>query len=67
MVSTVLKVMGSALLSMLSKLATEKFFTWLILFICGILVKKTKTPHDDAFLAKVKLILEKESAKQRPE
>lgn len=65
MISTVLKVAGSALLSILSKLATEKFFIWLFLFAAQILVKKTSTPHDDAFLAKIKLILEKEDAKKK--
>ena len=62
---TILKTAGSALLSILSNLATEKFFVWLFFFAAQILVKKTSTPHDDTFLAKVKLLQEKENAKKQ--
>jgi len=53
MVATVLKLALSALISILTKAATKETFEWLILYVGEKAVKSTKTPHDDAFYAKI--------------
>lgn len=51
--------LGSALVSMASKLILNKdFFKWAILQCAEQLVKSTKTPHDDKWFAQIKLMLE---------
>lgn len=57
-------LVASALLSLLkgyvAKLATKEFAHYVFMQLAEALVKSTKTPHDDAFLAKIKEIIERE-------
>ena len=48
------KVLGSAALSLLTSLFTEKMMKWLIIWSLEKLVKKTKTQVDDELLKRCK-------------
>lgn len=48
------KAAATAALSLLARIATASFMEWLMLQAAEAVVKHTKTPHDDAFLAKLK-------------
>ncbi|MGB0943659.1 MAG: hypothetical protein ACPGUE_14710 [Marinomonas sp.] len=50
----------NVLKSILLKMASEKFLYWLLFWVGDIVVKSTKTPKDDEFLAKLKQITEED-------
>lgn len=49
-----LKALGSVLGKMIIAMASEKFVAWLLFWVGDIVVKSTKTTHDDKFLEKLK-------------
>ena len=58
MFTSVLKVVSSALGSMVMKLMTEEFFKWLFLWASEKAVKETKWKWDDELHEKVKKSVE---------
>jgi hypothetical protein len=44
----------AALKSIFVKVVSEKFFVWAFFWAGDMIVSSTKTPHDDAWLKKVK-------------
>lgn len=48
-----------AVLAMVGKIVTAEFIQFTILKMGEILVKRTDTPHDDEFLAKMKELLDR--------
>jgi hypothetical protein len=53
----VIEIIKSVLGSMLTKLLTEKFFKWAMMWGAKRLVESTKTLHDDVWYAKVEEII----------
>ena len=47
------------LVSIGTRLVTQTFLEWLMIWVAGVLVKKTDTPYDDELLAKIKIELGK--------
>ena len=58
LVSVFGKAATSFLIKMVMSLATERFIKWLFFYVGELIVKSTKTQHDDIFLAKIKEIYE---------
>lgn len=54
MLSVVLKGLLGAAVSILTKAASKEVMEWLLFYVADVIVKSTKTPHDDAFLAKLR-------------
>ena len=54
MLSVILKGLLSAAVSVLTKAASKDVMEWLLFYVADMIVKSTKTPHDDAFLEKIK-------------
>mgnify|MGYP001176918573 CR=1 FL=1 len=52
------KAFVSFFLKLVMSLATESFIEWLFFYVGELIVKSTKTQHDDIFLAKIKEIYE---------
>jgi len=59
MIAGILKVALGTVVSILTKAASKEVMEWLLFYVADIIVKSTKTPHDDAFLAKIKEANEK--------
>lgn len=53
-------MLASLLKSLIMPLVTEKAIRALVIFAAEIAVESTKTPHDDAFLEKIKELYEGE-------
>lgn len=51
-------VLLNVLKGILIKLATEKFLTWLFVWIAETIAESTKTKKDDEFVAKAKEIIQ---------
>lgn len=58
------KAASSFFLKMLTAMAGEVFIKWLFFYVADIIVKSTKTPHDDAFLEKAKAAYEEYEKKE---
>lgn len=54
MVASILKVALSTIIGVLTKAASKDVMEWLLFYVADKIVKSTKTPHDDAFLVKIK-------------
>ncbi|MGB7996575.1 hypothetical protein [Photobacterium halotolerans] len=54
MVSIILKSLLAVLTKMLVATASKDVIEWMLFHVIELIVKSTKTPHDDAFYAKVK-------------
>jgi len=54
MISVLLKALQSIVTKLLAALATEVLLEWTLFKVAELLVAKTKTPHDDEWLAKFK-------------
>lgn len=54
MYAILLKAGLAVLTKLAASLATEELLEWLFFKIVGDIVKRTDTPHDDEFYAKVK-------------
>ena len=54
MFAAVLKGTMSVLTKLFMSMASEKLIEWLLFYVAERVVKSTKTPHDDAFYAKIK-------------
>lgn len=39
---------------LLMSMATQEFLEWAFFYVAGLLVKRTDTPHDDAWLGQVR-------------
>lgn len=53
-----LSALGQFLIKMLTSLAGEAFMKWLFFYSAEVIVKQTDTPHDNAFLEKIKEVFE---------
>lgn len=54
MIATILKSALAVIVKVLTKAASKEVMEWLLFYVADIIVKSTKTPHDDAFLEKIK-------------
>lgn len=53
-----LNLLKATITSIVTRLATKAMLEWLFLWGADLLVKSTKTPHDDDLLKKVKELLD---------
>lgn len=54
MATVLLKALGAIVTKLFAALATEVLLEWMLFKAAEALVKSTKTPYDDAWLAKFK-------------
>lgn len=54
MIAGIVKMALSTVVGILTKAASKEVMEWLLFYVADLIVKSTKTPHDDAFLEKIK-------------
>ena len=57
-ISTLLKALGAILLKLLAVVAAQDVLEWMLFRLAKVITESTKTPHDDAFVEKIKEVYE---------